>query len=1010
MTETYLFGSLRGRRVAGLLLGLAALLLAGLVLVSSEAEPDLPKPPVVQRIEPTSVGRGEPFSLTAEGLNLAGDLRASLVPDYGNQRMRLGGMPLSGFLTGLAVEDRTLFIASQRNGLVVAAADNLEHPEVLANLPLPGSCWNIQVQDGLAVIAALTGGVHLVDVRDPLNPRLLSTIETRDRSWMTVRTGNRLYIAQGAEGLEIVDLTDPEKPRRLGGLDIPGQATCLQQAGGYVYLNDARQGLSVIDVSRPSHPRQVAEIPTPGAAQAICLVGPLLVAAVSHEGLFFFDVNEPSRPARIWLMPSSAVVSTLLNRDGRLYVGSNYGVEIIDLGGLEPVLVGEIHSSSRINGMELVASRLVTVNFQYGIEVFDVSRPQLSDCDTLEDPPESINNLLVDGASLYYTSWQATLTRIDRFADPGTRRSFSLQSPLRFGHSKLWADDRHLYFQPDQTSFRAVERSDANSWVDVKTAGRIRQVATSGDLLLVADETAGLLLFDRSRGDLPLVGSFPSSGRARDFALVGSSVLLADGLDGLKLIDISSPEHPQLMARVELPGKVDRVVVSGSDAYAALVGVGVYHIDLSQPNFPGKLEAKLEEVPKIHLEADADSVFIQESFRLRIYTKGPEGQLSLGQQMDQVENFVFLGDRLLTSERDQVKLFRRTPGGRYELESSLPVYSMVHSLAGSGDDLFVLTQDDVVVQLTATEKLRYVRAFNSQQGQHLCKIASHLLVGGLLGVEIVGREPDGRLAPSGWLEIAGGVAEMTSRGERLYVVSGKHELLEFDLQNPRQPKKLASLDLGHPVSALDVSGSLVVVAHRDSGVEVLTLAGGDAPRLLSQIGFPKEMRSFSLISKVVIDKERVYLVDGENGLVTIDLQNPARPRILSRIDTGGVALDLALDHGRAYVAIAQVGVRVYDLAGERPLLVAEVGLPAQVNHCLVAQERLVLTTLSAGLISVPLPVESSRSDLVAGHLKLRFPAIDSPGFYDLRVFNRQGSTVLGGAIRIRDRQPSAEGG
>jgi len=108
------------RRPLMLLLLFGILLVAYLVFLVRGSAGQLPGLPDVRQVTPLRVALNQPFSLKVEGQNLDAKLRASLVPDYGNQRMRIGGVPVAGRATSLAYKDQTLYIASMQKGLVVA--------------------------------------------------------------------------------------------------------------------------------------------------------------------------------------------------------------------------------------------------------------------------------------------------------------------------------------------------------------------------------------------------------------------------------------------------------------------------------------------------------------------------------------------------------------------------------------------------------------------------------------------------------------------------------------------------------------------------------------------------------------------------------------------------------------------------------------------------------------------------------------------------------------------------
>jgi len=107
-------------------------------------------------------------------------------------------------------------------------------------------------------------------------------------------------------------------------------------------------------------------------------------------------------------------------------------------------------------------------------------------------------------------------------------------------------------------------------------------LALHGDLLYVADGTAGLLILDVSAPALPVqVGSFASSSMTNDVAVAGRHAFLADNATGLVALDVSDPSAPIMTDVCDTPGLA--LAVSGARAYVADGPGGLAIFDIQDP-------------------------------------------------------------------------------------------------------------------------------------------------------------------------------------------------------------------------------------------------------------------------------------------------------------------------------------------------------------------------------------------------------------------------------------------
>ena len=67
------------------------------------------------------------------------------------------------------------------------------------------------------------------------------------------------------------------------------------------------------------------------------------------------------------------------------------------------------------------------------------------------------------------------------------------------------------------------------------------------------------------------------------------------------------------------------------------------------------------------------------------------------------------------------------------------------------------------------------------------------------------------------------------------------------------------------------------------------------------------------IRKIVVVDGYAYLASGKQGLDVVDVSDPTAPRLVSRYDTPGEALDLAIQWPYLLLADGDGGLRVFDM-------------------------------------------------------------------------------------------------
>ncbi len=118
------------------------------------------------------------------------------------------------------------------------------------------------------------------------------------------------------------------------------------------------------------------------------------------------------------------------------------------------------------------------------------------------------------------------------------------------------------------------------------TPDRAWDVATSGDITYVADDTTGLIILDTSDPENPnYISRYNTPALARGITIVDSIAFIAD-LSSVQIINISDPENPTFMGYYDTPSEAYGITVANSIAYIADGFSGLQILDVSDPFDP----------------------------------------------------------------------------------------------------------------------------------------------------------------------------------------------------------------------------------------------------------------------------------------------------------------------------------------------------------------------------------------------------------------------------------------
>jgi len=137
----------------------------------------------------------------------------------------------------------------------------------------------------------------------------------------------------------------------------------------------------------------------------------------------------------------------------------------------------------------------------------------------------------------------------------------------------------------------------------------------------------------------------------------------------------------------------------------------------------------------------------------------------------------------------------------------------------------------------------------------------------------------------------------------------------WDLRpDPANPQKLNPLQLpvlqepGVSYEGIDTANGHIYVALRSKGLGIYKR---DAAKGFVRVGTSTDLNN---AWGVRVRGTTAFVSDGLAGLAILDVADPARPKLVGRVRTGGQARGLALDGRTAYVAAGSAGLVIVDIS------------------------------------------------------------------------------------------------
>ena len=464
--------------------------------------------------------------------------------------------------------------------------------------------------------------------------------------------------------------------------------------------------------------------------------------------------------------------------------------------------------------------------------------------------------------------------RVQVRVQPGEGKAGLVSFWLRAHYLETFAETRYLDTQSTTAVWDTAQRHvrltrGPRLLATYQTRAHSHRVTGHGPYAYLANGKGGLHIVDVSNPHAPRrAGVFDPHGVAVALAKHGQFVYLAASASGLAVFDVTDPAVPRLVAMVPFPGVAADIAIAAPYAYVGTQQGVLYTLDLTTPQQPRLLGEVDVEGRIVDIAVGAGVVYL--------------ACLDRGVAMVEVHT------------PQQPRLLRRWP-----------TVAAATAVALHGQQAYVVAGALEVLDVRRPEAplLQKRRPLPGAYGVTLWPPYA-LLASGTDGVQIVSMDGHGEVHQSAMTRYA---ARLAVTDTHAFVADTRGGLQILDLAHPTQPQLLARLDGIGTIVDVVVDGAFAYLANnrQGSGLVVVDIRVPAAPHVVAQYHHDATI-------EVVVWDGLALVGDAAGVLQVVDVQQPARPRLLGTLALPGIPHRLAVLPPYVLVASDTAGMHVVD--------------------------------------------------------------------------------------------------
>jgi hypothetical protein len=448
------------------------------------------------------------------------------------------------------------------------------------------------------------------------------------------------------------------------------------------------------------------------------------------------------------------------------------------------------------------------------------------------------------------------------------------------------------------------------------TPGMARGVAVAGDLAYLADGPTGLLVVDISRPGQPrLLGMADTPGDAGDVLVRDGHAYVADWTGGLRVFNVADGRGPFEVAKLRTGGNPQQLTMQGHLLYVAQWPEWLLRVDVSIPAAPRRMENVLAMGRCIAIQGDL------------AYTLDDDGRIGVVDVSDPADATPLVLGAVIPGLTEPIRAVALLEGQARLVGVGIGMY----------DDALIMTID--ISKPSAPRLFGHARVAETPRypvldvaffGHFAAAVAANP---GRLKVFDLTRPEVPRQVGELALPQLSGMPCLAVESGRAYLAYGT-VLSIVDLADPTAPTLLGEIVFREFVKDVSVEEDHAFLAAGDGGLKVVDVANPKDPREVTSLA------GMGSVLSVGVDGVRAY-VGSSVGLFSIDIEDPVNPVRRGYLALNGVTWrNLTVEEDRVFVSLASddgafllVVVDVENPAA--PRAVERIDLPVAPYHVVV---------------------------------------------------------------------------
>lgn len=324
-----------------------------------------------------------------------------------------------GYLTTGFSGNKAVFVPRRTGFYVVDVSKDLFAPKILGSYFDKPTARAVYADKNYLYLAHGSSGLKIYSLADPAAPKLLRTVDVFGYANGLAAEPPYMFVSEGLAGVSVMKVDVPEKASVKSRFDLESVSWNVAVHGHYAYVCSGEQGLNIYDIKNPAHPvfvgRSSVGVKPQGRSDYILNIAVQYprVFLSGVGGLQVYNVSDPRKPVLEKNVSGSGGLDVAVKGTTAYVAGYNKGIQALDFSDMKNPRASFYRTGGRPTGLYLDGDRLYAADFDKGLLVFDVTKPNELKLEKTYKTHGNPREVFVRGAYAYVADWEAGLTVVD---------------------------------------------------------------------------------------------------------------------------------------------------------------------------------------------------------------------------------------------------------------------------------------------------------------------------------------------------------------------------------------------------------------------------------------------------------------------------------------------------------------------------------------------------------------------------------------------------------------------